>query len=78
LAPQKKHRKEHEKKAGASKAKAKKPAFRKVASEPVAAGATKLTIKHKLPRGIRYAVELSYAAPGRSAVTSATRYVAVP
>jgi hypothetical protein len=36
-----------------------------------------MTIKHKLPRGFRYAVELTYAAPGEKPVTSGAKDVAV-
>jgi ABC-type tungstate transport system permease subunit len=77
-APSKKHRRSHDTRIATSKTRAKKLTFKKLATKTVAAGATKVTIAVKLPRGLRYAVELNYAARGQSTVKSAPKRVRVP
>ena len=63
---------------GARTAAAGKKKAKQIAKTALAAGATKFTIKHRLPRGFRYALQVSYAAPGQSTVTSKPKRVAVP
>jgi hypothetical protein len=70
------HAKRHRKRTAASRTKAKAP--KKVAKLALKAGASAFTIKHRLPRGFRYALSVSYAAPGQSAVASKPKRVAVP